>query len=138
VLVTGLGMSGFAGGIRATLSGLAAALILLVVLYRPWRIGAIGGGDVKLAAATGAWVGLRLLPWFALATLLSGGVVAAVYYLLARAPARAEVRANLILAALHGDLPSPAQASHRKGHRSLPYAIAITAGAAVALLAARV
>lgn len=132
VLLTGLGMRGFEGGIRAFLSGMAAAAILVVVLYRPWRGGAIGGGDVKLAAATGAWVGLSLLIWFSLATLIAGGVVAGFCYLLARAPARAEVRANLIIAAVHGDLPPVP--SHRKGHLSVPYAVAIAAGAAFALL----
>lgn len=135
VFLAGVGMRGFEGGIRAGLSGLAAAVILIALLYRPWRAGAIGGGDVKLAAATGAWVGLGLLPWFVLATLVAGGIEAGICYLLARAPARAEVRANLILAAFHGDLPAPAEASHRKGHASIPYAVAIAAGAAVALLA---
>jgi prepilin peptidase CpaA len=132
VFATGLGMSGFDGGIRALLSGLAASVIVTIVLFAPWKAGGLGGGDVKLAAATGAWVGLSQLVWFALATALAGGVVAGVCYLVARGPARAEVRANLILAALHGDLP--AEASHRKGHISVPYAIAIAAGAAVALV----
>jgi prepilin peptidase CpaA len=132
VFLVGIGMRGFEGGIRAFLSGMAAAVILLVVLYGPWRRGALGGGDVKLAAATGAWVGLSSLIWFSLATLIAGGVVAAICYLLARAPARAEVRANLIIAAVHGDLPPVP--SHRKGHPSVPYAVAIAAGAAFALL----
>jgi prepilin peptidase CpaA len=132
VFLTGLGMRGFEGGIRAFLSGMAAAAILVVVLYRPWRGGAIGGGDVKLAAATGTWVGLSLLLWFSLATVVAGGVVAGFCYLFARAPARAEVRANLIIAAVHGDLPPVP--SHRKGHPSVPYAVAIAAGAAFALL----
>ena len=132
VFLVGLGMRGFEGGIRAFLSGMAAAAILIVVLYRPWRGGALGGGDVKLAAATGAWVGLSSLIWFSLATLIAGGVVAGFCYLLARAPARAEVRANLIIAAVHGDLPPVP--SHRKGHPSVPYAVAIAAGAAFALL----
>jgi prepilin peptidase CpaA len=132
VFLIGLGMRGYEGGVRAFLSGMAAAAILVVVLYRPWRGGAIGGGDVKLAAATGAWVGLPLLLWFSLATLVAGGVVAGFCYLLARAPARAEVRANLIIAAVHGDMPRVP--SHRKGHLSVPYAVAIAAGAAFALL----
>jgi prepilin peptidase CpaA len=132
VFVLGLGVRGYEGGFRALSSGLVAAVLLFVLLYGVWRAGAIGGGDVKLAAATGAWVGLAELPWFVLATLLAGGVVAAFCYLLARAPARAEVRANVILTVLHGELP-PA-ASHRRGHPSIPYAVAIAAGAAVALV----
>ena len=90
---------------------------------------------MKLAAATGAWVGLSQLVWFALAGALAGGVVAVVCYLFAPAAARADVRANLVLAGLHGELP-PDVASHRKGQVSVPYAVAISAGAAVALLVA--
>ena len=66
VFVVGLGMRGYDGGFRAALSGLAAAVLLFILLYGPWRAGAIGGGDVKLAAADGAWVGLAGLPWFVL------------------------------------------------------------------------
>ena len=135
LLVQGLdGGAGFGGRLSASLSGFAAAGVLAVALYRPWSMGGIGGGDVKLAAATGAWVGLGKLVWFALATAASGGVVAVVCYLAARAPARAEVRNNLTLAVLHGDLPSiPAR---RAGHVSIPYAVAIAAGAVVAFLVA--
>src|SRR5262249_6695135 len=115
------------------LSGLSACTLLIVAIYPAWRAGGIGGGDVKLAAATGVWVGLPHLLWFILATAVAGGVVAGGCYLMARAPARAEVRANLMLAGLRGELP--AVASHRKGHPSVPYAFAIAAGAGVALLA---
>ena len=122
------------GRLSASLSGLAAALVVILALYRPWSVGGVGGGDVKLAAATGAWVGLGKLVWFALATAGSGGVAALVCYLVARAPARAEVRANLTLAVLQGDLPSIS--AHRPGHVSVPYALAIAAGAAVAFFVA--
>jgi hypothetical protein len=59
--------------------------------------------------------------------------VAAVGYLRAPATIRGDVRANLMLAGMHGELP-PAAASHRKSQVSVPYALAISAGAAVALL----
>src|SRR5262245_18583413 len=133
VFVSGLVACGLDGGVRTVLSGSASFVLLITALYAPWRAGGIGGGDVKLAAAEGVWVGLPHLLWFVLATAVGGGVVAGVCYLLARAPARAEVRANLMLAGLHGALP--AVASHRKGHPSVPYAFAIAAGAGVALLA---
>lgn len=133
VFITGLVACGVDGGVKMILSGLAAFMLLGIAIYPAWRAGGIGGGDLKLAAATGIWVGLPHLLWFVLATAVAGGLVAAVCYMVARAPARAEVRANLMLAALHGDLP--AVASHRKGHPSVPYAFAIAAGAGVALLA---
>ena len=135
VFVTGLAISGYQGGASAVPSGLAASVLLLAALYKPWRAGGIGGGDVKLAAAVGAWIGLGHLIWFALATAVAGGIVAAICYLLAPPAVRADVRANLVLAGLHGEL-SPDAASHRTTRVSVPYALAISAGAAVALLVA--
>jgi prepilin peptidase CpaA len=132
LLVTGLIVCAVDGGSKSVLSGLAAFVLLGVAIYPAWRAGGIGGGDLKLAAATGIWVGLPHLLWFVLATAAAGGVVAGVCYVLAREPARAEVRSNLMLAALHSDLPTVP--SHRKGHPSVPYAFAIAAGAGVALL----
>jgi prepilin peptidase CpaA len=133
VFVSGLAICGLNHGWGATLSGLASSVILLLVLYVPWKAGGIGGGDVKLAAATGAWLGLPHLLWFVLVTAVAGGIVAAICYVFAPPSARAEVRANLVLAGLQGELP-PASASSRKAHVSVPYAVAIAAGATVALL----
>jgi prepilin peptidase CpaA len=135
VFVAGLAISGYQGGASAVFSGLGASVLLLVALYKPWQAGGVGGGDVKLAAAVGAWIGLPHLIWFALATAVAGGVVAAICYFLAPPATRADVRANLVLAGLHGELPAEA-ASHRKTQVSVPYALAISAGAAVALLVA--
>jgi Flp pilus assembly protein protease CpaA len=132
VFFSGLVVRQIDQGWLAMLSGAGAAVLVIAALYRPWRLGGVGGGDVKLAAAVGAWAAWAELPRFALATALSGGVVAAICYLVARSPARKEIRANLTLAVFHNELP--AVASHRAGHVSVPYAIAIACGAAVALL----
>lgn len=133
VFAIGIAVRVFHGGWSAGLSSLAASVFLLAVLFPAWRAGGIGGGDVKLAAATAAWVGLSHLVWFALAGAVSGGIVAAICYLFAPPATRAEVRANLVLAGLRGTLP-PAEATHRKGRSSVPYAVAIGGGAFVALL----
>jgi prepilin peptidase CpaA len=114
------------------LLGAGAAALVVAALYRPWLMGGIGGGDVKLAAATAAWVPFVRLPWFALSAAATGGLFAAIYYFRARAPARAEIRANLTLTVLQNELPS--LPSHRAGHLSLPYSLAIASGAAVVFL----
>jgi prepilin peptidase CpaA len=132
VFMTGVGINWFDHGFLVAMSGLAAAVVTILAFYVPWKAGGIGGGDVKLAAAVATWIGLSHFLWFLLVTVAAGGIVAAVCYVFARAGTRAEVRANLILAGLHGDLPPVP--SHRLGHISVPYAVAITVGAAVALL----
>ena len=131
----GLLVRGFSLGAWPALSGLVASLAVLFVLYVPWSAGRLGGGDVKLAAATAAWAGLDGLLAFALGTAIAGGAVSVVCYLVARPAARADVRATVTLAVLHGEMPSiPAQ---RAGHPSVPYAVAIAAGAAVTIFVTR-
>ena len=66
-------MSGDAAVLGAGLGGwLVGALILAV----PFWLGGLGGGDVKLLAALGAWVGPSEALWIALYTGLTGGVLA--------------------------------------------------------------
>jgi prepilin peptidase CpaA len=95
-------------------------------------MGGIGGGDVKLAAATAAWISFGRLPWFCLTGAAAGGLFAVLYYFRAHASAKAEIRANLTLTVLQNELP--AVPSHRAGHLSLPYSLAIAAGAAIVFL----
>ena len=132
VFVSGIAVNWLDRGFLAAAGGLGAAVVMLMALFAFWRAGGMGGGDVKLAAAVGAWVGFPHLLWFVLGTGVAGGAVFLIYYLLAPAPTRAEVRTNLVLAGLQGELPPVP--SHRSGHPSVPYAVAIAAGAAVALL----
>ncbi len=132
LFIVGLVARGFNQGAWAVLSGVGAAALVVAALYRPWVMGGIGGGDVKLAAATAAWVPFSRLHWFGLCAAVAGGAVAAITYVTARAAARAEIRANLTLTLLRSELP--VLPSHRAGHPSVPYAVAIAAGAAVALL----
>lgn len=130
VLLSGLVVRGLDQGFLAALSGVGAAALVVAALYRPWLMGGIGGGDVKLAGAVAAWVSFGRLPWFALTAALAGGVVAAVCYLLARADGRAAIRTNLTLAVLRQELPDAP--SHRAGHLSVPYALAIACGGVAA------
>lgn len=134
VLTTGIGINWVNHGLGAALSGLAAAVLAIASLFALWKARMLGGGDVKLAAAAASWIGLHHFVWFILATAVAGGVVAVIGYLLAGASTRKEVRANLLLAGLHGEMP--AVPSHRKGHPSVPYAVAIGAGSAVAIFVA--
>jgi prepilin peptidase CpaA len=113
-------------------SGLAAAVISVALLYRPWTAGGIGGGDVKMAAAVAIWVGLGGMIRYALAVAAAGGVVALVMYFSSRKSIRQDVKTNLTLAALQQTLPTVEVRA--AGRKSVPYGLAIAAGAAFALL----
>ena len=132
VALTGLTAQLVDRGGWSALSGVGAAAVSVALLYRPWMAGGIGGGDVKLGAAVAIWVGLGGMIRYALAVAAAGGIVAAIMLLLSRKAIRQEVKASLTLAALTQSLPAvPAPAP---GRYSVPYALAISAGAAFALL----
>jgi prepilin peptidase CpaA len=116
----------------SAVSGLAAGAVSVALLYRPWMAGGIGGGDVKLAAAVAIWVGLGSMIRYALAVAAAGGVVALVMYFSSRKAIRQDVRTNLTLAALQQTLPTVE--GRAAGRASVPYGLAIAAGAAFALL----
>jgi prepilin peptidase CpaA len=113
-------------------SGLAAAAISVALLYRPWTAGGIGGGDVKMAAAVAIWVGLEGMIRYALAVAAAGGVVAFFMYFSSRKSVRQDVKTNLTLAALQQTLPTVEVRA--EGRKSVPYGLAIAAGAVFALL----
>lgn len=83
VLTFGAALLGFlyhltTGGVGAlggsALGWLAGALVFIV----PFAIGGLGGGDVKLLAALGAWIGPVDALWLALYTGVAGGVMSLV------------------------------------------------------------
>jgi prepilin peptidase CpaA len=113
-------------------SGLAAAVVSLALLWRPWVSGGLGGGDVKMAAAVAIWVGLGGMIRYALAVAAVGGGVSLVMYLLSGKSTRREIKANVTLAALQQRLP-PVEV-RAPGRPRVPYGIVIAAGAAIALL----
>lgn len=65
-----------AGGLAGAGGGLLAGGLVLAVLLLAWRLGVVGGGDVKLAAAAAVWVGPAGLLRFALFTGAAGLPVA--------------------------------------------------------------
>ena len=95
----------------------AAALIMLVAGMVLFYAGQIGGGDAKLMAVAGLWVGLDPLLVFAIYTALAGGVLALIMYGWNRL-------------AQTGAIWNPAWLGHLAGKTiQLPYGIAIAAGA---------
>lgn len=59
LILSGLAYSALTGRIVISLSGLAIGAGIFLV---PVVMGGVGGGDLKLAAALGTWLGINILP----------------------------------------------------------------------------
>lgn len=131
VALGGLAAQLYAHSWPGVLAGAAAGVIIFGLLLIPWLRGGIGGGDLKLAAAAAVWLGWSKLIAFVLIGSIVGGTVAVVCYLMSSPEARQAMRSNVFLAAMFRAWPeveAPAA-----GRVSVPYAIAVAAGAACAL-----
>ncbi|MFZ1084240.1 MAG: A24 family peptidase [Terracidiphilus sp.] len=120
-------------GLGQSLSGLGLGFLLFGILF--WKFG-MGAGDVKLAAAIGAWIGPQQLIWALFFTSLAGGIMVLSWI------AYLKVFRNLIRFAcdfLFGrkrelqDNPGNSIASLLK--RNIPYAPAIAVGTLMSFLA---
>ncbi|MEH3148122.1 MAG: prepilin peptidase [Methylobacterium frigidaeris] len=66
-------------------SHLGAGALVLSVAFGLFTVGAVGGGDAKLAAATALWLGFgSLLDYLLVASLVGGGLTLALLYLRAQ------------------------------------------------------
>jgi prepilin peptidase CpaA len=107
-------------------SGAVAGLAVAVLLLGLWVTGKIGGGDLKLVAATSIWIGPARLPAFLLATGLAAGVLGLLILATSRSEFVRIVRAFAGAAPTPGDVASP--------RRTVPVAVAVAAAAAFVLL----
>src|SRR5262249_32317186 len=122
----GGGLAGLGQGLAGAGVGLA---MLLPLFYFPW----IGGGDVRLVAAAGAWLGPALSFWATLFGLAGGGILAAILLVRGGGGLRADVATNLKNAALSMSLP---EAPRRERGQLVPMAVAL-GGAAIGVFLAR-
>jgi prepilin peptidase CpaA len=74
LLLAGLVYHGAVGGANGLAEALLGSLVGLGVLLPFYLLGGMGGGDVKLMAAFGAWLGLPLTFLVFLASSLAAGV----------------------------------------------------------------
>ena len=113
------GMPGALWSIQGTLAGLACLML-------PFMRGGVGGGDVKLLAAAGAWVGAHALFSIFLYGAMAGGGVA---FVLCFAHRREKRHSSAPLAEPRG-MSRPAV--------TMPYSLAMAAGYAAYLLFGKV
>jgi prepilin peptidase CpaA len=110
-LVAGLTINTSAHGAAGALSSLQGALVAFIPMFLIHVVGAMGAGDVKLFAAVGAVLGLKLIPLTFVLVVMIGGALA-------------------IYSMLRGwEMPRFAIAPDRR--HTIPYGVAIMLGSLV-------
>jgi prepilin peptidase CpaA len=120
------GVSGWSG----LKSGTAGMLVAGVFFFLLFVIGAMGGGDVKLMASVGAWVGSEHVLSVLLAAALAGGFLALLYMLFRRG-VRSTVSNVLELVRFRltsGFNPHPLLNVTEAGALRVPFGVAIAMG----------
>jgi prepilin peptidase CpaA len=112
--------------------GLGVALAVFAVAFLAWRIGLMGGADVKLLAAAALLVPPSEVPALVLLIALWGGVLAILYLTLRPLLRLARSQVARPAGRLRRVLRAEAWRIRRGG--PLPYAVAIAAGATQAIL----
>jgi prepilin peptidase CpaA len=115
-------------------TGLLGICLALTVLLPLFAMGGVGGGDVKMLAAVGAFLGPQQLLVALLATALAGGAMAVVYASMRGVilPALLNTR-GLLTYVLTGGRSGERTTLQTEGAVSVPYGVAIAAGTLFAL-----
>ena len=126
-LILGLSMQLLLVGTEGLTSGLAGFGVGLAILFVPFAAGMIGGGDVKFVAATGAFLGVRLVLIGLAAGMIIGGLSGAVALLRKRKMTSAlrGLRADLVCIA-HGVRPTALKSTDVV--ETIPYGVMLAAG----------
>jgi len=130
--VTGLGIAlalRGAVGVEPLAIGLMGAVIAFVPAVLLVVVGGLGGGDAKLLAAVGAFVGPAGLPTTIFVTALVGGAMGAITVVRRGAFGATVTRCRAILATPFGMSSEPLPRLGAPGAIAIPYGVAIGAGA---------
>ncbi len=130
-LIAGFGVRTCLAGGAGLETALAGALLGGGILFIPFLVRGIGGGDVKLMAAVSAWLGIGHAVVFILATAIAGGLLALGYLALRKQTGEALSKmARTIRFHLAAGL-RPLEPAGEQAGRSvhLPYTLAIASGA---------
>jgi prepilin peptidase CpaA len=125
-LMVRVGLGGWPG-LRGGLAGLLFAGGIFLLLF---LLGGMGGGDVKLMAAVGAWVGFAQVGILLIISAIAGGLLAVGYVLVHKR--MLESLRNVVELVRHhlteGFAPHPTLNVQREGTLRLPYGLAIAIG----------
>jgi prepilin peptidase CpaA len=120
-------------GLGQSCAGVGLGFLLFGILF--WKFG-MGAGDVKLAAAIGAWVGPQQLMFALFFTGLAGGIMALGWILYLKVLKNLVVDAGaLILGRKREPQNDPDNSVAHLLKRSIPYAPAIAVGTIMSFLA---
>ncbi|PYO44277.1 MAG: prepilin peptidase [Deltaproteobacteria bacterium] len=123
-------------GAAGLFSSLAGALVMVALLLGPFALGGVGGGDVKMMAAVGAFLGPRLALVALGSGMVLGGAVTAVQ-LTGRGRLREKLAATgrMLAAAMAARSLAPLRISAGDGRAvALPYTLPLALGTAAALV----
>ena len=126
------------GGWRSLEQGLAGILLGGGIFFVLFLVHGMGGGDVKLMAAVGAWVGLHGTLRVLIATALAGGILAVVYMVFYKRVGSTFRNVGLLLR-FHlwsGVRPHPELNLQGPATIRLPYGLAIAMGTLYLLISA--
>lgn len=132
-LVSGLLINGILNGFAGLGASVGGCLIAFGMMFALHLFGAMGAGDVKLFAAIGSVVGISLVVPTFVVVVLTGGVLAIVSTVRARAVVET---AHRVLQILIGFLPGwqvPRFAIPADRKMTIPYGVAITFGSLISL-----
>jgi len=114
------------GGLASGLSGVAVGMAIWFPMY---LLSLVGAGDVKLLAASGAWLGLAGTVTASIGTALAGGVLGLVWIVVRQGAGPA------MMAVAHAfRAPSLLQLRPMDRRERVPYAVAIAVGVSIAWL----
>jgi len=133
-LISGLLLNTLFDGFNGLLTSLGGCVLAFMLMFALHIFGAMGAGDVKLFAAIGSIIGMRLvLPTFAV--ILITGFVLAIYSMFRAGIARATLfRVFQFFVGLLPDWQVPRFDTPADRRHTIPYGVAITIGSLISLI----
>src|SRR5262245_38553240 len=81
LICTGILYHAVSGDSVWLLDSVGAVILMGTILFVPYVLGVMGGGDLKLMAAVGAWLGIRQTLYVLIASSIIAGIYALVLLL---------------------------------------------------------
>ena len=128
--LTGLGFNVITGGPHGLFQSILGFMLGLILMFLPFCLGGMGGGDVKLMAAIGAFVGPSTLLYVFLASALFGALLSLMAIARERAWQRTftSLKNRIWHVALTQKLVPESDVKFTSHPIKIPYALAMSSG----------